>query len=770
MARTLVASDDFNRASLGANWAQLNTFAATVQITTSTICTATAGSTGNAGAARWVGAGTFTDDQYAEVEIGGLAYISDDYFTGVCCRASSDQDGSRDHYWARVSANAGGPNYTTAFGKVVNGTVTTFHSASSAWANTDLLSLEVEGTAIRLCKNGTPLGGSFSTTDASLTTGLPGMYCANSIAYANAWAAGNMGSADVTVNLTGQSLTAAQGSVAAAISTALSGLSATVSRGTLASSISVGLTGQPSTVSAGTISRLDGTTLTGQSSTVSAGTIAASKSLGVSGHSASATAGSLVAGKGLAISGQSASVSAGTITADAQSYIVVVGTPDPTSAYRITATPDISSGDWIQYRGVGGGAPPTGLVILTDATWYFTVGNYPANFDVRVSDNGGTTWGSWATQSIGVWLSLTGQSVTASAGTIVAAISKALTGQSVAISQGTVSAGSNLTVALTGQSMSASQGAMAYSAALALVGAALAASQGSITANAGSNVTVNLTGQAMTAALGTLSPAKQATLTGQSASSAAGTLTVALARTLSGQSVPVSQGTVAVVRALTLLGIPCTVSQGAITAQAGGNVTVELTGIAIALTGGTMAPGIGALLAGAELSITSGFVGSNPQPPPSPSGPPNPIPSGGYASQNTPSVMLSTEDPATLRVGAGGCKLGRFAWADAGGLVGNQVELRLGFAVLQQQYWYSGYWAAGTFVLREGAPISLLSTGDVWAQFPAGAIPGDRVYARVLDGTAVSGYAAGCQATPWYVVTAAPAGGLAIISTTSRVQ
>ncbi len=79
----------------------------------------------------------------------------------------------------------------------------------------------------------------------------------------------------------------------------------------------------------------------------------------------------------------------------------VVGTPDPTSANRITAVSDIASGDQIQARGSGGGSIPTGLNIDTDATFWFSSGNTPTTFEVRVWDSSDFTWGAWATQTIG---------------------------------------------------------------------------------------------------------------------------------------------------------------------------------------------------------------------------------------------------------------------------------------------------------------------------------------------------------------------------------
>ena len=77
-----------------------------------------------------------------------------------------------------------------------------------------------------------------------------------------------------------------------------------------------------------------------------------------------------------------------------------VGTPNPTAANRITAVSDISSGDQLHARGVGGGSAPTGLSLNTDGTFEFSNGSTPAAFDVRVWDTSDSTWGAWATQNI----------------------------------------------------------------------------------------------------------------------------------------------------------------------------------------------------------------------------------------------------------------------------------------------------------------------------------------------------------------------------------
>lgn len=176
MARTLIASDDFNRASLGANWAQCNAIEGSIAINASTqIYGPNALGDGARQSARWVGAGSFTDDQYSSLEITLLSNFTTDYGIGVIARASADTNAARDQYVVFVCADSGGPSYTTNFGKVVNGTYTSLHTAAVTWSVGDRVEIECEGTTIRACKNGTPLGGAFTVTDTSLTTGVPGV-------------------------------------------------------------------------------------------------------------------------------------------------------------------------------------------------------------------------------------------------------------------------------------------------------------------------------------------------------------------------------------------------------------------------------------------------------------------------------------------------------------------------------------------------------------------------------------------------------------------
>lgn len=196
MARTQIATDDFNRADgpLGApNWAQLNAGFCRVDIASNQIVGSHAQADPH-GAARWIGSGTFTADQYSKVEIAGLTAASASHGIGVMCRASADTGAGRDWYELYVLASTGGSPWTTQLAKFVNGTITVLHSATVAWVVGDTIELEVEGTTIRGMRNGTALGGSFTQTDSDLSTGQPGVVGASGSASAigDNWEAGNI--------------------------------------------------------------------------------------------------------------------------------------------------------------------------------------------------------------------------------------------------------------------------------------------------------------------------------------------------------------------------------------------------------------------------------------------------------------------------------------------------------------------------------------------------------------------------------------------------
>lgn len=195
MPRTsAVASDNFNRAApLGANWSNINSDWATPTIDTGNtrVVSNTANLQANEGCTRWVGAGTFNTDQWASIKV-YPNFNTQDYGVGVMVRCSADINAGRDSYQAIVEYGAAGPDYTTKLRKVVDGTITVLHSATVTWTSGDRIDIEVEGTTLRLCQNGTPLGGSFTVTDTSLSAGQPGVVVSGGdTEQGDDWAAGN---------------------------------------------------------------------------------------------------------------------------------------------------------------------------------------------------------------------------------------------------------------------------------------------------------------------------------------------------------------------------------------------------------------------------------------------------------------------------------------------------------------------------------------------------------------------------------------------------
>lgn len=195
MSRSAVATDNFNRAALGTDWAQLNSgLGGTVSISGSTQLVANFGTqpTDQKATIRWVGSGTFNADQYSSVRlVDPLTFGGSAQRVGVCVRASADADGAKDYYEAYVIADSA-TTPTTRLVKWVNGTRTDITGGAQAWAANDLLSLEVEGTTLRVCRNGTALGGLFTSTDTDLASGQPGVVVGADSVFVDDWEGGNL--------------------------------------------------------------------------------------------------------------------------------------------------------------------------------------------------------------------------------------------------------------------------------------------------------------------------------------------------------------------------------------------------------------------------------------------------------------------------------------------------------------------------------------------------------------------------------------------------
>ena len=172
--RTQVQTDNFNRAgtSLGSNWAQLNPGSCRVDLIASTYVEGShyAGAIAESGAARWVGSGSFSDDQYSEITLSNVGSSSSSTYMGVIIRASGDTDSAADFYAGFYIDDGSG---SWKLGKVVNGSWTQLASGTSSWSNSDKISVTAIGTALKLYQNTSQLA---SVTDSALSTGKPGVF------------------------------------------------------------------------------------------------------------------------------------------------------------------------------------------------------------------------------------------------------------------------------------------------------------------------------------------------------------------------------------------------------------------------------------------------------------------------------------------------------------------------------------------------------------------------------------------------------------------
>lgn len=221
------------------------------------------------------------------------------------------------------------------------------------------------------------------------------------------------------------------------------------------------------------------------------------------------------------------------------------------------------------------------------------------------------------------------------------AVSVSVTGQSVTASAGTVSETIDSNVSVTGQSITCSAGTVVPSVAFTVAGIALTASAGtaigadakpvtgqSATASAGAvvpSVAAFATGPSVTASAGTIVPKDLAIPSGQSISTSAGTVSVEVDKTFTGVALTASAGTIVASLAVAIVGPSVTASAGAITpalsalligpssatAFAGAvaaSITAFAAGQSITLSAGTIGPLDNAILSGLELAASTGTV------------------------------------------------------------------------------------------------------------------------------------------------------------------
>lgn len=100
--------------------------------------------------------------------------------------------------------------------------------------------------------------------------------------------------------------------------------------------------------------------------------------------------------------------------------------------------------------------------------------------------------------------------------------------------------------------------------------------------------------------------------------------------------------------------------------------------------------------------------------------------------------------PGEFNSPAGGLNVGSFCWVDPDtGDVSQSyvVGSQLAFLHRNNNAVIVSFLAPASYVVNEGLPLDLFSGGDFWALFPAGATPGQRVYADEGTGAPVAGAA-----------------------------
>lgn len=180
---TVIASDAFTRAdgTLGANWTEINIASTNFGISgNQVICSSSDGGP----AAYWAGGGSFTNDHYSILQAAapnGVFNGGSNYTPGVACRMAG-LNATRSYY-RFYFVNEGGGDKATFLVKVINGVPANLTSYTGGvttvnlpWANDDYLEIECEGTTIRGYRQVAGVSTLvLSGTDASLSTGIPGM-------------------------------------------------------------------------------------------------------------------------------------------------------------------------------------------------------------------------------------------------------------------------------------------------------------------------------------------------------------------------------------------------------------------------------------------------------------------------------------------------------------------------------------------------------------------------------------------------------------------
>jgi hypothetical protein len=112
--------------------------------------------------------------------------------------------------------------------------------------------------------------------------------------------------------------------------------------------------------------------------------------------------------------------------------------------------------------------------------------------------------------------------------------------------------------------------------------------------------------------------------------------------------------------------------------------------------------------------------------------------SGEFCSDNPRASMLA--GVGALVAGPSGLTVGSFAWANEQGQANNYYTAgaRLGFATIYQPVVITPWLGASGLMVQPGQEVTLHDSCDVWCLFASGATQGQKVFANITTGAAVS--------------------------------
>lgn len=347
--------------------------------------------------------------------------------------------------------------------------------------------------------------------------------------------------------LAGESATGSAGTLAPSTAISVTGQAATASPGTVTPDLSVSPSGESLTVSQGSISVGADVqvALTGEAATIATGTLAVETAKAVIGQSITVSGGAVSSATDVGLVGQSASVSQGSVSVLSDTPqavgrpIQAVGPAMPFQAMRRNAE-QVSVNVSVSLTGLGLTTYTGSLSVTVQQAIGRLVRNDmmgPA-LDFQPSPRN-RQYTPPASPDVSV--TLNGQSVTASAGTLVPVLVVSPSGQSLTVAQGSVNVGADAQVTLSGEAATAATGTLVTARTVSLSGQALTVSQGSV--SAGADVQVTLSGVIATTAMGTLTASRTVAVTGLAATVSQGSVSKAVSIALSGQQVSAYAGT-----------------------------------------------------------------------------------------------------------------------------------------------------------------------------------------------------------------------------------